>query len=90
MASLFLLGGCATTSGDEVRVAGAPPDEGVTEEGTEYTCRRIQVTGTRRFERICTSDAEWDEQARRTQNGVDQIGEADRSPVRPDIFTGPR
>ncbi|GLK52442.1 hypothetical protein GCM10017621_19500 [Maricaulis virginensis] len=84
LAGLILLSACATTSDDNVALA----DQGVTEEGTEYTCRRIQVTGTRRFERVCTSDAEWDDQARRTQDGVDHIGAADRSPVRPETPSG--
>ena len=83
------LGSCATTgdgsSGQDSTVA----DQGMTESGEEFTCRRIQITGTRRFQRICTSDAQWEEQQRRTEEAVDAIRAGDRGPVRPDQFEGP-
>jgi hypothetical protein len=86
-AGLLMLSACATTSNDEM--AANAPDEGVTEEGTQYTCRMIRVTGTRMTERVCTSNEQWEDQARRTQDGVDHIGAHDRGAVRPAEFGGP-
>ncbi|WP_339743854.1 hypothetical protein [uncultured Maricaulis sp.] len=68
--------------------AAALPDNGAVSDGDTFTCRRIQITGTRRFERICTLDSEWAEQAGRTNEAVEAIGAADRSQVRPDVFPG--
>lgn len=63
--------------------AAALPDNGEVSDGDSFTCRRIQITGTRRFERICTLDSEWAEQADRTNEAVGAVGAADRSQVRP-------
>ncbi|WP_203291226.1 hypothetical protein [Maricaulis parjimensis] len=85
LAGLVLLSACATTDDEYAGM----PDEGVTAEGTEYTCRRIRVTGSRLSERVCASNADWEEQARRTQEGVDAVGAGNRGPVRPGEFAGP-
>ncbi len=86
-ATLTAVAGCATTSNDEV--AEALPDQGVTSEGDRFTCRRIQVTGTRQRERICYTEAEWDAYQERVREGVDSTREGNRGEVRPDTFGGP-
>ncbi|WP_323760965.1 hypothetical protein [Maricaulis sp.] len=86
-ATLTAVAGCATTSDDEV--AQALPDQGVTSEGDRFTCRRIQVTGTRQRERICYTEAEWEAYQERVRQGVDSVRDGNRGEARPDSFTGP-
>jgi hypothetical protein len=89
IASAFTLAGCATTTDmDEEANMQAAQDEGVTEEGTPFRCERIQITGTRQYERICYSREEWEAQARRTGDAVRSIQDADRGDVRPSDFGG--
>lgn len=79
--------GCATpvdpNAGSTLaeRVA-ALPEHGEISDGDTFTCRRIQFTGTRRFERICARDSQWQDQADRTREAVSRISEADRTEAR--------
>ena len=86
-AALLSLGACTTPVDPDAgptmaeRVA-ALPENGEISDGDTFTCRRVQITGTRMYERVCARDSEWAEQADRTE-AVNAIGAADRSQVRP-------
>tara|TARA_R110002073_G_scaffold228447_3_gene389269 strand:+ start:2699 stop:3046 length:348 start_codon:yes stop_codon:yes gene_type:complete len=64
----------------------ALPEHGEISDGDTFTCRRIQITGTRRFERICARDSQWEDQADRTREAVSRISEADRTEAREPVF----
>tara|TARA_R110002073_G_scaffold228447_3_gene389270 strand:+ start:3113 stop:3421 length:309 start_codon:yes stop_codon:yes gene_type:complete len=88
--AVFALAACATpTDPTPAELAEALPDHGEVSDGDSFTCRRIQITGTRMFERVCALDSQWAEQADRTGEAVNAIGAGDRSQVRPDSFGGP-
>lgn len=87
VASLVSVAACATTSDEDA--ANAMPDEGVTAEGEAFTCRYIQVTGTRQRERVCLSNADRDAQAERVRQGVDSTRDGNRGEARPADFGGP-
>jgi hypothetical protein len=87
-AAAFTVTGCATTDMQEEANLENWPDEGETEEGTPFRCERIQITGTRQYERICYSREEWEAQSRRTGDALRTIQDADRSDVRPADFGG--
>jgi hypothetical protein len=87
VATLTAVAGCATTADDEV--AEALPDQGLTSDGDRFTCRRIQVTGTRQRERICYTEAEWEAYQERVRQGVDAVRNGDRGDARPAEFGGP-
>lgn len=83
----LMLTGCATTSETSQQTSTeAWPDEGETAEGTPFRCERIQITGTRRFERICYSREQWEAMAENTQDNVRVIQDADRGTVRATEF----
>lgn len=89
--ALLTLEACATsTKPTQAELAEALPDHGAISDGDTFTCRRIQITGTRMYERICARDSQWAEQANRTGEAAEAIGAADRSQVRPADFGGPR
>ncbi len=64
----------------------ALPEHGEISDGDTFTCRRIQITGTRRFERVCARDSQWEDQADRTREAVSRISEADRTDARKPVF----
>ena len=100
LAAAFTVTACATTTQtdmtagtdtDVIAAAGAEtsPDEGVTAEGTPFRCERIQVTGPRRYERICYSREQWEAMVRDTQANVREIQSGSRGDARGAEYSGP-
>lgn len=94
LAAAFTMTGCVSTNDNDTAViaatgAEALPDEGVTVEGTPFRCERVQITGTRRYERICYSRAQWEAMVRDTQANIREIQSGSRGDARASSNSGP-
>ncbi len=86
IATLLFIAACSSTSGtdssqpvnqssaDMTKVGGVDAQDTVAAEDVGLRCKRVQVTGTRMTEKVCSTKAQRDARARAAQDAAAQIG----------------
>lgn len=72
MAALWMVAGCSSTQTTASNTAAENTVASSDDEG--LICKRVQVTGTRMTEKVCTTAAEREARSRNAQDAHSQIG----------------